>query len=141
VLRRFGGSNWQRDRNEKSGIAKIRHDLWLRFGGRKRLGRDLRRSVAGDDNVSVSLLLIDMGAGVDEKDPETGRTPLMVAVDYGCRTTVVALLSHGADIHIKANNGKSALDLARDKGLTEIANLLVGTHQVNQAYRSPNSQN
>jgi ankyrin repeat protein len=119
----------------KIGLGKPKHDIWLRFGGHKRLGRDLRRSAAGDDNVSVSLLLIDMGADVDDKDTETGRTPLMVAVDYGCHSTVVALLSHGSDVHLKANNGKSALDIAREKGQTEIADLLAEAHRVNQAYR------
>ena len=115
--------------------SKLGHSLWLRFGGRKRLGRDLREVAADDRDVSVALTLIKMGADVDDKDPETGRTPLMVAVDYGCRSIVVALLSHGADIHIRANNGKSALELAREKGLTEIADLLQETYKANQSYR------
>ena len=117
--------------------SKLGHSLWLRFGGRKRLGRDLREVSADDRDTSVVLTLIKMGACVDDKDPETGRTPLMVAVEYGCRSVIVALLSHGADIHITANNGKSALDIARDKGLTGIADLLTETHRVNQSF-NPN---
>lgn len=117
-------------------MSKIGHALWLRFGGQKRLDKDLREVAADDRDVSVALTLINMGASPDGKDPETGRTPLMVAVEYGCRSMVVALLSHGADIHIKANNGKSALDIANTKGLPEIAELLADTHKANQEYRA-----
>ena len=114
---------------------KFGHSAWLLFGGRKRLERDLRRAAANNNEALVIMTLIDMGARVDAKDLETGRTPLMLAVEYECRSNVVALLSHGADIHIKANNGKSALEMARAKGLNEVVELLTDTHRVNQDYR------
>ena len=111
--------------------------VWLRFGGRKRLERDLREVAADDKDVSVVLTLIKMGAAPDGRDPETGHIPLMVAVDYGCRAIVVALLSHEADINLRANNDKSALDLAREKGRAEIERLLLEGHQANQEYQPP----
>ncbi len=115
-------------------MNKVRHSLWLFFGGRKRLEQTLRRAAMHNDDASVVLTLIDMGARPDAKDPQTGRTPLMIAVDNGCRGVIVALLSHGADIHTRANNGKSVLDLAREKGQSEIVDLLERAHQANQEY-------
>lgn len=94
----------------------------------------LHRAAMHNDDASVVLTLIDMGARPDAKDPQTGRTPLMIAVDNGCRGVIVALLSHGADIHIRANNGKSAPELAREKGQSEIADLLERAHQANQEH-------
>ena len=114
---------------------KFGHSIWLYFGGRKRLEQDLCRASANNDEAIIIMTLIDMGASVNAKDPQTGRTALMLAVEYECRSNIVALLSHGADIHIKANNGKSALELAQEKGLNEIAELLTDTHRVNQDYR------
>lgn len=116
-------------------MSNLRHRLWLRFGGQKRLDRDLREVAADDHDVQVALTLIKMGASPNGQDPETGRTPLMVAVDYDCRSIITALLSHQADPHIKANNGKSALDLAQEAGKTEIADLLEQAHKSNQNYR------
>ena len=115
---------------------KFGHSVWLYFGGRKRLAQDLRRASANNDEAMIIMTLIDMGAGVNAKDPETGRTPLMLAIEYECRSNIVALLSHGADIHIKANNGKSALELAQAKGLDEIAELLTDTHRINKDYHA-----
>jgi len=113
---------------------KFGHSVWLLCGGRKRLEMDLRRAAANADEALVIMTLIDMGAGVDARDPATGRTALMLAVEYDCRSNVVALLSHGANIHIQANNGKSALEMARAKGLDEVAELLKDTDRVNQSY-------
>ena len=115
---------------------KFGHSFWLLCGGRKRLEQDLRRAAANNDEVLIIMALIDMGAKVNAQDPQTGRTPLMLAVEYECRSNVTALLSYGADIHIKANNGKSALEMARAKGLDEVAELLTDTDRINRAYRT-----
>ena len=103
---------------------KLRHAVWLRFGGRKRLERDLRRAAVNDNEALIIMTLIGMGARVDAPDPQTGRTPLMLAVTYGYRSNVVALMSHGADVHLKDKSGKSALDMAREQGLDGPADLL-----------------
>lgn len=81
------------------------------------------------------LTLIEMGARVDAKDPETGHTPLIIAVQHECRSVIVALLSFGADIHITANNGKSALDIARQMDNPKIVKLLEDAHRANQDYK------
>ena len=113
---------------------KFGHSVWLLCGGRKRLELDLRRAAANADEALIIMALIDMGAKVDAGDPATGRTALMLAVEYDCRSNIVALLTHGADVHIQAKNGKSALEVARAKGLDEIAELLKDTHLANQNY-------
>ena len=121
-------------------MGNLRHKWWLRFGGQKRLDRDLREVAADDRDVSVALTLIKMGASVNAKDPETGRTPLMVAVAYQCRAMVVVLLSHNADIHATANNGKSALDIAYENGLQEMEVLLLEGHRANQEFLTPSDR-
>lgn len=116
-------------------MNKLGHSLWLFFGGRKRLEQTLRRAAAHDDDATVILTLIEMGARVDAKDPETGHTPLIIAVQNSCRSVIVALLSFGADIHAMANNGKSALDIARQMDKPEIVALLEEAHRANQDYK------
>lgn len=113
---------------------KFGHSVWLLCGGRKRLELNLRRAAANEHEALIIMALIDMGANVDARDPATGRTALMLAVEYDCRSNIVALLTHGADVHIQAKNGKSALEMARAKGLDEIAELLKDTHRANQSY-------
>ncbi len=63
---------------------------------------------------------------------ENGNTPLHVAVWNGYTDIVKLLLEQpGIDLHIKNKAGKTAFDLAQDKNLPEIINLLasVGNKQ------------
>ncbi len=106
------------------------HSLWLLLGGRKKLEQDLRRAAAHGNDTTIIMTLIDLGANVNAPDPETGRTPLILAVDYDCRSNIKALLAYGADIHIKADNGRSALDMALMRGQEEISDLLADIHRV-----------
>ena len=70
-------------------------------------------------------VLLDRGVDVDARDAE-GRTALRIGVEAvleeplsradldgetGLHTIVDMLVSHGADVHIRANDGKSAADL------------------------------
>lgn len=116
-------------------MTSLTHFLSMAFGGRRRLGDALRRACLGDHNASVVVQLLDQGAPVSAKDPQTGRTALMTAVDNDCRAAIVALLSHGADIHMTANNGKSALDLAEEKAGQDVVDLLVDGTRANREYR------
>lgn len=118
-------------------MKRIGHSVWLFFGGRRQLERSLRRAAADNEDAIVILTLIDMGARVDAPDPETGHTPLIIAVEHGCRSVLVALLSHGADVNARANNGKSALDIAQQKDTGEIAKLLEDAHQAYHDYDKP----
>jgi len=104
---------------------------------RKNLEAQLRHAASEDSNVILVEPLVKMGVNVNAQDPETGRTALMIAVNYGCRSVIVSLLSYHADVHIKANNGRSAVDIAHTKGQPEIVALLEDVHQVNEDHRKP----
>jgi ankyrin repeat protein len=59
-----------------------------------------------------------------EPKPEDWQTPLVRAVNGGAIDAVRVLLEHGADITARHPDGRSLLQLAREKGFTEIAELL-----------------
>ncbi len=56
--------------------------------------------------------------------PEDWQTPLARMIDRGKTEAVRVLLEHGADVTARHPDGRSLLQLARDKGLQEIAGLL-----------------
>lgn len=56
--------------------------------------------------------------------PEDWQTPLMRMVDRGRTGAVRVLLEHGADVTGRHPDGRSLVQLARDKGSEEIMNLL-----------------
>jgi ankyrin repeat protein len=66
---------------------------------------------------AVVTVLLAAGAGVDRRDPDTGRTPLHAAVsaepDDDAAAVVRALLSAGADVDATTNDGASPLDICR----------------------------
>lgn len=95
------------------------------------------RCVAAEGGMMLIEQLVKMGVNVNAQDPETGRTALMIAVNYDHRSAAVSLLSYGANIHIKAHNGRSAVDIAETKGQADLAALMREVHQANEEYRKP----
>jgi ankyrin repeat protein len=69
----------------------------------------------GEGHVEVARLLIEQGANTNAKDV-TGRTALMVAARSGDPSLVAMLLSSGAEIELRDNDGVAALDWARRGG-------------------------
>jgi len=59
-----------------------------------------------------------------EPRPEDWQTPLVRMVDAGKTAAVRVLLEHGADPTMRHPDGHSLIDIARDKGYQEIADLL-----------------
>jgi ankyrin repeat protein len=72
-------------------------------------------------------LLLKHGAKVNDQD-RFGRSALMDAAFKGQVKTVKFLLANGANPRLKDDDGKTAWDLAKENGHTEILPLLeVGT--------------
>ena len=80
-------------------------------------GADLLSFAAAGGALGTARLLLERGADVDRRDPDTGRTPLHVAVGAGTHgdapEVVRLLLAAGADVHATTNDGASALDITR----------------------------
>lgn len=74
-------------------------------------------SAASTARPDVVRLLLEAGADVDRREPDTGRTPLHAAVDAGpaddTPEVVRALLAAGADVHATTADGASAMDILR----------------------------
>ncbi|MGH6814484.1 MAG: ankyrin repeat domain-containing protein [Hyphomicrobiaceae bacterium] len=72
--------------------------------------------VPQDDGVKTVDLLVERGAGLDERD-NRGRTALMIAAELGRTAIVEFLLARGAQSGLTDADGKTALDLAADDGV------------------------
>lgn len=68
-------------------------------------------------------MLVKAGAKVNACD-KSGCTSLMNAAWFGCTEVVCELLRHGADKTFRDTKGRSAGDLARERGHTYLAELL-----------------
>ena len=72
----------------------------------------------------IVKMLIEHGADVNTRFPYKNWTLLMFAVDNGFTESVKILLANGADAGAKDKDGKTALDLAKEKGRGKIVKLL-----------------
>jgi ankyrin len=74
-------------------------------------------AAAGGARLELVRLLLEAGADVNRRDPQTGRTPLHAAVGSGpdgARMEIITLLlDAGADVNATTNDGASGLDMAR----------------------------
>jgi ankyrin repeat protein len=79
-------------------------------------GGALHAAAAGS-HLDLVRMLLDAGADVDRRDPDTGRAPLHAAVAAGpggdSPEIVRVLLAAGADVDATTNDGASALDISR----------------------------
>jgi ankyrin repeat protein len=58
--------------------------------------------------------LLDRGASIETRDTR-GNTPLLAAIQYNSLDAVLALISQGADIHVKDTKGCGAVHWAAYK--------------------------
>ena len=83
----------------------------------------LHSALANPHNAAVAQLLIDRGADLNARQSE-GYTPLHYAAANGLEQIVRSLIAKSVDVSAKEAGGKSAYDLAVQKGYTAIAELL-----------------
>ena len=84
----------------------------------------LHDAAAQDNPVTIQAFL-DAGAELNERDRETGQTPLMFSVLNGFALSVRYLLAAGADTSIGENDGYTPLHGAGFQGRAEIAQILI----------------
>jgi ankyrin repeat protein len=77
-------------------------------------------SDAGTRDMAIVRALVEAGAPVNARSG-SGTTPLHTAAFLGDADVAELLLSRGGDPRIASNDGKTPIDLAREKGHTELA--------------------
>lgn len=86
------------------------------------------RAAAHGDVGGLSLALDGIGGetvGIDEVDPRWGFAPLHAAAWFDRRGTTEALLERGADVTVLDAEGRSALDLTRERGSRKAEEVLL----------------
>ena len=86
------------------------------------------RAAAHGDVGGLSLELDGFGtgpSGIDEVDPRWGFAPLHAAAWFDRRGTTEALLERGADVTLRDAEGRTALDIARERGSRKAEEVLL----------------
>ena len=86
----------------------------------------LNAAVAGpnaETRTACVQLLLEASAEVDNRQVN-GNTPLHTSAHSGDSSTVDALLTYGADVGLRSDDGKSAADYAREGGHLDLARRL-----------------
>lgn len=76
------------------------------------------------DQEAIKLFL-QAGMSVNEVQKATGKTPVMIAIEANQPTIVSFLISKGADLTLKDQQGRTSLDLAIKQGNTQIIKQLM----------------
>ncbi len=84
----------------------------------------LHRTCAAGNDAMVELL-IERGAVLNERTPETGRTPLIIAIAARHRYTAELLLNYNAEVFHKDKDGRTALHYAAEAEDTGLVKLLL----------------
>jgi len=76
--------------------------------------------ILGMEDLEMVKLLLDNGADVNYIYIEGGYSSLMWAVSFNRKEKLLVLLDYDADVNIKDDKGRTALDLVRNKEIEEI---------------------
>ena len=87
-------------------------------------GWSLLHYTAGSGSMDMTKILLDKDVDVNAKENECGQTPLHRAAEEGHIAVAELLIANGADLNAKDNQSRTSLWLAKDKGHTEIVELL-----------------
>jgi len=82
------------------------------------------RRAATFDRADTIEALLRAGAPIDSQDGPTGGTALHAAVGENACNAIRVLLDHNADTQVRDRKGRTPLDLAKEIGSTEAAELL-----------------
>lgn len=88
-----------------------------------RLGNVIFIAAKNNNKLMVKYLIEDLNVNIDVIDPTYGNSSLIWVVKNNCYNVVKYLLDNGANLDIKNNNGKTALDIAIEKNNIDILNL------------------
>jgi ankyrin repeat protein len=80
-------------------------------------------SARGD--VDQLLGFLNQGADVNERDPRTGATPLLLAASANREGAVRTLILRGALLNVKTKSGNTALMLAAEKNHIAVVRILL----------------
>ena len=80
---------------------------------------------AAPRDIEIVRMLLDKGANPNARS-EAGNTPLHTTGFTGDRASLELLLKHGADRTIKNKDGKTAKDIATERGHEDVARILAG---------------
>ncbi|MFJ4221473.1 ankyrin repeat domain-containing protein [Curtobacterium luteum] len=122
-------------------VRSVHEDEWAQLGHRPQHGwrgpvpdgwlewaTPAVRAAGHGDVGGLSLALDGIGSdpvGIDDVDPRWGFAPLHAAAWFDRRGTTEALLERGADVTVLDAEGRSALDLARERGSRKAEELLL----------------
>ncbi|MCC6003743.1 MAG: ankyrin repeat domain-containing protein [Thermofilum sp.] len=107
-------------------IAKIEELLrkGVSVNARNALGQTPLHRAASSGRADIAEMLIKRGADVNAREGWLAQTPLHWAAINGHADVVKLLLENGADPSIKDKNGKTALDVAREGGHADVAEII-----------------
>lgn len=83
------------------------------------------QGVIAKGDYAAAVKMIEAGANIDAKDPNTGASPLHYAVWQGNMALVALLIDRGADVNSVTKNGATPLHTAVLRQQTEIAEFLI----------------
>jgi ankyrin repeat protein len=81
---------------------------------------------ASHNQVDCLRSFLEDGLNADQRMPQTGLTPLMIAAKRGYVDVVQLLLDYGANLDATCEEGRTALHYAQEAGQKEVAELLRG---------------
>jgi len=107
-------------------VARIEEFLrkGVNVNARNALGQTPLHRAASGGRADVAEMLIKRGADVNAREGWLAQTPLHWAAISGHADVVKLLLENDADPSIKDKNGKTALDVAREGGHVDVAEII-----------------
>ncbi|CAH9072884.1 unnamed protein product [Cuscuta epithymum] len=116
----------EHDRIDNSTSSHISEDSVLTEEYRVALDEAISLAISDDEIVPLLDIISSGGAPevINYQHSLTGMTPLMIFAGKGCINDICTLLSLGADCHLKAKDGTTALDWASRENHAEAAEII-----------------